>query len=118
MDTREPGFGREFYERQIAFLQANDVDGLIDRHYHDDAVLVRFDGVVRGRVALKEHFRAYLQQLSYLQVVSTDQFVATGDTIMLEATMTTALGTARVYDAFVLREGKITHHFAGVIGPA
>jgi hypothetical protein len=27
----------------------------------------------------------------------------------------TALGIARVYDAFVLREGKVTHHFAGVI---
>jgi hypothetical protein len=31
--------------------------------------------------------------------------------------MTTALGTTRVYDAFVLREGKIAYHFAGVIGP-
>jgi len=30
--------------------------------------------------------------------------------------MRTALGTARVYAAFVPRDGQIAYHFAGVIG--
>lgn len=117
-DTRQPAAGRQFYERQLAYLQAGDVAGLIARHYHDDALLVTFDAAVRGRDALNEYFGRYLRQLGHLEVVSTDNFRETGDTIFLEATVTTALGAARVYDTFVLREGKITYHFAGVMGPA
>jgi len=109
--------GRQFYERQLAYLQGGDVDGLIDHHYHADAALVTFDVTVRGRAALKEYFRRYLRQLGHLEALSTDKFVETGDTIFLEATLRTALGVARVYDAFVLRDGKIAYHFAGVIGP-
>ena len=116
METHHPGTGRQFYKRQVAFLQANDVEGLIEQHYHPDAVLVTFDATVRGRDALIAYFRRYLQQLGSLEVLSTDKFVETGDTIFLEATVATALGIARVYDAFVLRAGKISHHFAGVIG--
>jgi len=116
MGTRQYVSGRQFYERQLAYLQAGDVEGLIDQHYHDDALLVGFDVTVRGRDALKEYFRRYLRQLGHLEVVSTDKFVETGDAIFLEATMRTALGVARVYDAFVLRDGKISYHFAGVFG--
>jgi ketosteroid isomerase-like protein len=117
MDPLQQRSGRQFYERQVAYLQAHDVEGLIADHYHDDALLVTFGGTARGREALIEQFRRYLDQVGHLEVVSTDHFTATGDTIFLEATMTTALGTTRVYDAFVLREGKIAYHFAGVIDP-
>jgi len=116
MGMHKHGSGRQFYERQLAYLQAGDVDGLISHHYHDDAVLVTFDVTVRGREALIRYFRRYLQELGHLELLSTDKFVETGDAIFLEATMRTALGTARVYDALVLREGKITYHFAGVNG--
>lgn len=117
-ETRRPAAGRQFYERQLAYLQAGDVDGLIAQHYHDDALLVTFETAVRGRDALTAYFRRYVQQLGHLEVVSTDNFTETGDAIFLEATVTSALGTARVYDALVLREGKISYHFAGVMGPA
>lgn len=117
MDRCQYVSGWQFYERQLAYLQAGDVDELIDQHYHDDALLVSFEVTVRGRDALREYFRRYLQQLGQLEVLSTDKFTETGDAIFLEATMRTALGVARVYDAFVLREGKIAYHFAGVIGP-
>ncbi len=57
------------------------------------------------RQALKEHFRNYLKMLGTLKVKSTDKFVETHDSIFLEATMTSDLGEARVYDAFVLKNG-------------
>ena len=44
-----------------------------------------------------------------------DKFVETEDTILFEATVRSQLGEARVYDALVLREGKIDYHFAGVM---
>jgi hypothetical protein len=110
--------GRKFYEEQLGYLTAKDVDGLIANHYNDDAVLISFDVTVKGRGALREYFRTYLERLSTLTVRSTDKFAETEDCTLLEATVTSNLGTVRVYDAFVLREGKISYHFAGVIGPS
>ena len=40
---------------------------------------------------------------------------ASDDAILFEATIATDAGTARVYDAFVLRDGKATHLFTGVL---
>jgi ketosteroid isomerase-like protein len=105
---------RDFYEAQIRYLQAGDVDGLIDNQYTDDAKLVSFDNQITGNAALKEYFRGYLKMLGTLEIVSTDRFVETDDSIFFEATVNTDLGRARVYDAWVLRDGKIAHHFTGV----
>ncbi len=107
--------GRAFYERQLDYLQRKDIDGLIEEQYTPDAVLISFDTVVSGREALKEHFRSYLEMLGHLTVKSTDKFVATDDSIFFEATVSTNLGEARVFDSWVLRDGKIRRHFTGVI---
>jgi hypothetical protein len=106
--------GKAFYERQLDFLVRKDVDGLIEQQYTPDAVLISFDQVVSGRDALKAHFRAYLETLGHLVVKSTDKFVAAGNAIFFEATVASDLGEARVYDAWVLRDGKIARHFTGV----
>jgi hypothetical protein len=105
---------RQLYEAQIRYLQAADVDGLIDNQYTGDALLVSFDNQIRGNAALKEYFRGYLQVLGTIEVLSTDRFVETDDTVFFEATMKTNLGRARVFDAWVLRDGKISYHFTGV----
>jgi hypothetical protein len=105
---------RQLYEAQIRYLQAADIDGLIDNQYTDDALLVSFDNQIRGNAALKEYFRGYLQVLGTIEVLSTDRFVETDDAVFFEATMRTNLGQARVYDAWVLRDGKIAYHFTGV----
>jgi hypothetical protein len=57
----------------------------------------------------------YLARLGTLRLKSTDQFTETEDSIFFEATITTSIGVAKVYDVFLLREGKATHHFTGVI---
>jgi hypothetical protein len=115
MKNQNPAAGRQFYDEQIALFQAAKTDELIDRHYHDDAVLVSFAKVIRGRGALKEFFRAYRAGMGNIEVLSLDRFVETDGAILFEATLRTDRGEARVYDAFVLREGRATHHFAGEI---
>jgi hypothetical protein len=107
--------GREFYERHVQFLIDRDVDGLIESNYNDDALLVTHNAVVRGREELRQFFAGYLDLLGQLEVLSTDAFTDTGDTILFEATMRSNLGEVRVYDAFVLRDGRIDYHFAGVM---
>ena len=109
---------RQFYEAQIEYLVAGDVEGLIDNQYTDDALLVSFDNQIRGNAALKEYFKGYLEMLGKLEVVSTDKFVETEDAIFFEATVNTNFGQAVVFDAWVIRDGKIAYHFTGVHPPA
>ncbi len=110
----EPTPGRAFYERQIAALEAGDINA-IPAQYHPDASMVGFDFVVMGHVAIKEYFEGYLERLGTLKLKSTDKFTETADAIFFEATITSNLGEAKVYDVFMLRDGKATHHFSGVI---
>lgn len=108
--------GRELYDRQIQFLLDKDVDGLVETNYAPDAELISFQTVVKGRDALRTYFRGYVEMLGDLVVESTDKFAETDDAIFFEATVRSALGRVRVYDAWVLRDGQITHHFTGVMG--
>ena len=106
--------GRTFYDEQIAYLEAGDVDGLMTQ-YHDDAVLIAFEFTIHGRKAIHEHMRRYLQQLGRIKLKSTDKFTETDDSIFFEATIETAAAEAKVYDVFMLRDGKATHQFTGRI---
>ena len=107
--------GWKFYERHLGYFYAKDVDGLVENDYNKDAVLISFDFTVRGHEALKGIFRAYLDMIGDMEVKSTDNFTETEDTIFLEATLETSkLGERKVYDVFVLRDGKISYHFTGV----
>jgi len=107
--------GRHFLEAQLDFPARRDLEGLLSSHYWPDAVLVTPERVVAGREALHAYFGAYLKALGDFSVESFDAVSEGPDAILLEATMSSGLGRARVYDAFALREGRITHHFAGVI---
>jgi hypothetical protein len=106
--------GKQFYQRQVECLIAKDVDRLVDENYHDDAVLTSADSTARGKPALKAHFHNYLNRVTIKEVKSTDLFVETADTLLFEATVETDHGIAKVYDAFVLRDGKVAYHFTGV----
>ena len=108
--------GRILYDRQIRFLLDKDADGLIDTNYAPDAELISFQTVVKGRDALKAYFKGYIEMLGDLVVESTDKFAETDGAIFFEATVQSALGRARVYDAWTIRDGLITHHFTGVMG--
>ena len=106
--------GQAFYKRQIAALEAGDMNAILAQ-YHSDATMVGFDFVVKGHRAIEEHFESYLERLGTLKLKSTDKFIETEDAIFFEATITSDLGEAQVYDVFLLRDGKATHHFSGVI---
>jgi hypothetical protein len=106
--------GRAFYERHIAYLENGNINGLM-AHYHDNAVLVSFDKIITGNVAICRHLEAYLANLGSFKLKSTDKFTETEDSIFFEATMITDHAEATVYDVFILRADKITHQFTGVI---
>ncbi len=106
--------GKEFYDRQVAYLAKKDIDGLIENQYHPDGVLVSFDTTVRGHAALKQHFINYLGYLGKIKLLSTDHFAEIDDAIFFEATVETEIGIAVVYDVFTFKDGKAIRHFTGV----
>ncbi len=108
--------GKTFFNRQVSFLEADDVSGLIASQYAADAELVGFDLHVKGTEALIKHFTGYLANLGGLKLISTEKFMETEDAIMFEASVKVAAGVARVYDSFVLKDGKAIYHFTGMLG--
>jgi hypothetical protein len=107
--------GKAFYDRQIEYLEAQDVDKLISNQYHPNAKIISFDFVKQGHEELHAHFKDYLAHLGKIELKSTDKFVETEDSIFFEATVLTGAGEAKVYDVFMLEDGKATHHFTGLI---
>lgn len=105
--------GRAFYDEQLRYLYANDVESLVEQHYDREAVLVGFDFTVKGRDALKAHFRNYLKTLGHIEVKSTNKFREGDNTLFFEASVVTDLGAVDVYDAMVIKNGKIVYHFTG-----
>jgi ketosteroid isomerase-like protein len=114
MDQQQETPGQHFYQRQLKALAEKDIDTIVDQ-YQPDAQVIGFAFQVQGSEAIRKHFVAYVEQLGSLDLLSTDKWAETGDSIFFEATVNTAYGTARVYDVFVLRDGKATHHFTGLL---
>jgi hypothetical protein len=106
---------KKIYDQQLEYLRTKDIDNLVENNYVEDAVLLSFDFVVKGRAELKAHFREYLADLEGLKVLSTDKFTATDDMIFFEASVETGkYGVVKVYDAWVMKDDKILRHFTGV----
>ncbi len=105
---------KQFYRQQVEYLIAGDADRLVEANYNDGAVLTAAEWTVRGKDELKKHFRNYLKWVKIQEVLSTDKFVETDNTVLFEATVRSNHGVVKVYDTFVLRDGKIDYHFTGV----
>jgi carbon-monoxide dehydrogenase small subunit len=106
--------GKRFYERQVKYLLEGNADALVEDNYHEDAVVVSFDSTVKGHEALKTHFRNYMKWVRIIEVLSTEHFTETEDSVAFEATVRSNQGVAKVYDVMLLKDGKITYHFTGV----
>jgi len=104
----------------MAYIAANDVDGMIDNQYTEDAALISpFNvltnpppHVVRGRDALKEFFRIYLDWQGEIAVESFYDVVMLDDSICFQAIFTSHTGRWVVGDEWYLRDGKIHRHYS------
>jgi hypothetical protein len=110
------------YTKHIQYILDKNIDALLDQ-YTDDALLVssfmKKPLYYRGRAQLREHMQGILG----IQGLETGiVFWAETDnpaTLMIteQITMKTAQGVAkmRFADSWVLRDGKIAIHFAGMV---
>lgn len=107
--------GWKFYQKHLSFFFNKDVDGLLASDYTDDAVVISYDFAIKGKENLKGLFTQYLEMIGDFTVRTTEHFRETEDSILIEATMDTErAGERKVWDVFMMRDGKITHHFTGV----
>ena len=112
----------QMYKEHIQYLLDKDIDGILKNQYTEDALLIssieRKPLYYKGREELKEHFKGILA------IEGLDTEIAFwGETedpptlMIVEAiTMQTADGESkmRFADSWVLRDGKIAIHFAGM----
>ena len=111
-----------FYEEHIRLILDKDIEGILDQ-YTDDAVLIssfeKTPRYFRGRVQLREHFQGILAIEGLQSKIAFWGETKNPDTLMVvEAiTLETAEGEAhmRFADSWVLRDGKIAIHFAGMV---
>jgi ketosteroid isomerase-like protein len=109
------------YEEHIRLILAKDIESILDQ-YTDDAVLIssfeKKPRYFRGREELREHFQGILGIEGLQSNVAFWGETQNPETLMVvEAiTMQTADGEAkmRFADSWVLRDGRIAIHFAGM----
>jgi hypothetical protein len=112
--------GRKFFDQHMAYITTDDVDGMVDAQYTNDAVLISpFDildtpppHIVRGNQALKDFFRKYLAWQGAIKVESLYDFAEIDDSISFQAIFTSKTGRWVVGDAWHMRDGKIDRHFS------
>lgn len=112
--------GRKFFDEHMAFIYANDIDGMIDAQYTEDAVLFSpFDvmdtpppHVVKGRAALKAFFHRYIAWQGAIDVESVDNFSETENSIFFQAVFTSHTGKWAVGDAWHMTGGQIDTHYS------
>ena len=107
--------GHAFLDRRLELLTAGNYEELVDAGYNDDALLLDVNGPVRGRAALKEHFRTHLGALGGVELRSINQLVDSGDCLLVELTVLTGTyGEVTSIEGFVLSNGRADYHFTAL----
>jgi len=104
---------KHFYANQVRCLIDQDPVKLVETNYHPDATVQSHEWTVTGHEALKAHFANYMHWVKIQEVLSTDHYAETANSIAFEATIKSSAGIAKVYDVMLLRDGKVYFHFTG-----
>ncbi len=110
------------YREHINFILKKDIDSLLDQ-YTDDAILIssfmKKPLIYKGREQLKEHMQGILGIEGLETEIVFWAETEDPETLMIteQITMKTAEGESsmRFADSWVLKNGKIAIHFAGMV---
>ena len=113
----------KLYKEHIALILKKDIEAILDQYTPDALLISSFSGdrkaqYYRGRAELREHFQGILA-LQGLDVEIAFWGEEEGKALMIveSVTATTADASAnmRFADSWVLKDGKIAIHFAGMV---
>lgn len=111
----------KMYEEHIQLILNKDIDGLLNQYDKDAVLISSFEKkplYFRGHEELKEHFQGILGIEGLETEIAFWAETENPTTLMIveKITMQTPDGSAnmRFADSWVLKDGKITIHFAGM----
>lgn len=111
--TSLPDYVHPIFARHEECLRTQDIDALMET-YHTDAVVVRFQGILNGIDEIRATFSKYLGLSA--ETVELLEYAQSEDTIMVRAIMKVRGETEIGFGTYVLRDGKIWRHSAGIEG--
>jgi pSer/pThr/pTyr-binding forkhead associated (FHA) protein len=106
--------GKSFHEKYVAFLRAGDLEGLLSL-YHPDAVLLTLDGRATGPDEIRAYFHRYFGGIGHAHATPTGRYVEGPNSFLYESILSAEGQVMRAQDAFVLKDGKATHHFVFLV---
>lgn len=111
--------GKEFLERQMAYLARGDIDGLMRDQYHEDAEMVTFEFTLKGREAIKKYMgETEPAQAGRIYGIELTSFAESDDCIMFTAIVNSEkMGPFVARDTLYMKEGKILRHIAMTLPP-
>lgn len=111
-------WGQEFLEKFLGHLQSQNIDELM-RDYHDDAELIAYDFVLKGKEAIGQYFAEGLMKRSGKILDMTMEAYFESDDIILFTMRTRSenLGVVVARDALYVKNGKIFRHIALTLPP-
>jgi ketosteroid isomerase-like protein len=111
----------KMYEEHIQLILKKDIDGLLNQYAEDAVLISSFEKkplYFRGQEELKEHFQGILGIEGLETEIAFWAETENPTTLMIveKITMQTPDGPAnmRFADSWVLKDGKIAIHFAGM----
>jgi len=106
---------RDVFDRHLRLVEARDLEGLVGQ-YHEDAVVVRFAGVHRGRDEVRGHLTTLLaQQPKVLRVVDVADG---GDVLLYHLELELGGKPVRTHGTLLLRGERILRQTTGVFPEA
>jgi hypothetical protein len=111
--------GEKFYQDMLEYLAKGDIDSMVSDCYHDDAEMVTFEFVLKGKEAIRQYLKVdEPSQMGKVLGMTTDYFTASDDVIIFKASVKSEkMGTIKADDALYLKDGKILRHIALTIPP-
>jgi hypothetical protein len=112
-------WGQDFLGEHVAYLQNKDFDGLMKNHYHEDAELVTFEFVLKGKDAIKRYLAVdQPAQSGKILGMTMNHYAESEDVIIFTATVNSErLGVFIARDALCVKDGKVLRHIALTLSP-
>jgi hypothetical protein len=102
--------GRAFHQKYLAALQAGNLEDLLSL-YHPDAILLSSGAAFNGVLGIAEFFRSRFGGVGSFKAAPSGEPVEGPDSLACETSLEKAGAHARIFDGFVLRDGRATYHF-------
>ncbi len=120
MTTTRVTPGRKFFDEHMQYVAANDIAGMVNNTYTEDAVFYNTfpiinsptPNIIRGREEIINAQKAIFEQQGNIKAGEPYNFIEDGDVISFQIEVTSPnTGKWKIADVWLMRDGKIARQF-------